>query len=66
MKTATKTKRIVRNGVADPDHANCKALGQVLDRIGAKWTVMVVGALSKGPMRFNAVLRLMMACHIEC
>jgi DNA-binding HxlR family transcriptional regulator len=34
------------------------ALGQVLDRIGDKWTVMVVGALSKGPMRFNALLRL--------
>ena len=42
----------------DPDHANCKALGQVLDRIGHKWTVMVDGALSKGPMRFNALLRL--------
>ena len=36
----------------------CKALGQVLDRIGEKWTVMVVGALSKGPMRFNALMRL--------
>lgn len=40
------------------DHARCKALGRVLDRIGDKWTVMVVGALSKGPMRFNALLRL--------
>jgi DNA-binding HxlR family transcriptional regulator len=39
-------------------HANCKALGQLLDRIGDKWTVMVVGALSRGPMRFNALLRL--------
>lgn len=28
------------------------------DRIGDKWAVMVVGALSKGPVRFNALLRL--------
>ena len=39
------------------DHARCKALGRVLDRIGDKWTVMVVGALSKGPVRFNALMR---------
>ena len=58
MKKATKTKRIVQADVADPDHAHCKALGQLLDRIGDKWTGMVAGALSKGPMRFNARLRL--------
>lgn len=40
------------------DHSHCKALGRVLDRIGDKWTVMVVGALSRGPVRFNALLRL--------
>lgn len=37
--------------------ANCKALGQILDRVGDKWTVMVVGVLSRGPMRFNALQR---------
>jgi DNA-binding HxlR family transcriptional regulator len=37
--------------------ANCKALGQILDRIGDKWTIMVVGALSRGPLRFNALQR---------
>ena len=37
--------------------ANCKALGRVLDRIGDKWTIMVVGALSDGPMRFNTLQR---------
>ena len=58
MRKTTTTKRVVPVRAADPDHANCKALGQVLDRIGDKWTVMVVGALSKGPMRFNALLRL--------
>lgn len=37
--------------------ANCKALGQILDRIADKWTIMVVGALSHGPMRLNALQR---------
>lgn len=44
----------------EPDldaEAECKAMAQVLDRIGDKWTVMVVGALSDGPQRFNAILR---------
>ena len=36
----------------------CRALGQVIDRIGDKWTVMVVGHLSAGQsMRFNALMR---------
>lgn len=39
------------------DHAKCKILANVLDRIGDKWTIMVVGALSDGPMRFNAIMR---------
>ncbi|MGO4166272.1 winged helix-turn-helix transcriptional regulator [Novosphingobium sp. YAF33] len=29
----------------------------MLDRIGDKWTVMVVGVLAKGPTRFNAIQR---------
>jgi DNA-binding HxlR family transcriptional regulator len=41
----------------DDPHADCRALGQVLDRIGDKWTIMVVGALSHGPLRFNALMR---------
>src|SRR5437016_4101698 len=39
------------------DPEECRALGQILDRIGDKWTVMVVGVLSKGPLRFNAIMR---------
>lgn len=42
---------------ADDEHADCRAAGQILDRIGDKWCVMVVGYLSKGPMRFNAMMR---------
>jgi DNA-binding HxlR family transcriptional regulator len=44
-------------GPEEHDHAECRALGQTLDRIGDKWTVMAVGTLSKGPMRFNAMMR---------
>ena len=36
---------------------DCRAVGQILDRIGDKWTVMVVGALSNGRLRFNAIMR---------
>ena len=38
-------------------HAECRAMAQVLDRVGDKWTVMVVGVLSDGPQRFNTILR---------
>lgn len=40
-----------------PDAKACKALGAILDRVGDKWTVLVVGALADGPMRFNALQR---------
>lgn len=38
-------------------HDACKVVVDILDRIGDKWTVMVVGALADGPVRFNAILR---------
>ena len=60
-------KRIkLQAGMAKPgwdDPEDCRAVLQVLDRIGDKWTVMVVGALADGPMRFNAILRLIGASH---
>lgn len=47
------------NTTVQPQHdiEQCKALGNILDRVGNKWTVMVVGMLSGGPMRFNALQR---------
>jgi DNA-binding HxlR family transcriptional regulator len=36
---------------------NCTAMSDVLNRIGDKWTVMVVGRLRNGPMRFNELRR---------
>lgn len=48
----------VKSVEADEEtHAECLAMAQVLDRVGDKWTVMVVGVLSRGPQRFNAILR---------
>lgn len=42
---------------SSPDAETCKAFGNILDRVGDKWTVLVVGALAAGPMRFNALQR---------
>jgi DNA-binding HxlR family transcriptional regulator len=36
---------------------NRKAIVETLARIGDKWAVMVVGALSKGPIRYNEIRR---------
>lgn len=40
-------------------HANCTAMSDVLNRIGDKWSVMVVGMLGRnGTLRFNELKRL--------
>ena len=40
-------------------HANCSAMSDVLSRIGDKWSVMVVGMLSRnGTLRFNELKRM--------
>jgi DNA-binding HxlR family transcriptional regulator len=39
-----------------PSHhlpADCRAVSQILSRIGDKWSVLVVMALSEGPRRFS-------------
>ena len=36
---------------------DCKGLADVLATIGDKWTIIVVGALSKGPLRYNGIQR---------
>ncbi len=47
--------------VVPPDAASredCRGLAQVIDRVGDKWAVMVVGNLSeRSPMRFNELMR---------
>jgi DNA-binding HxlR family transcriptional regulator len=35
----------------------CKAVSDVLARVGDKWTVLVVNTLGRGPQRFNELRR---------
>jgi DNA-binding HxlR family transcriptional regulator len=52
------TNTAVRASEALSPHAACKAeVVDTLALIGDKWTVMVVGALSKGPIRYNEIRR---------
>lgn len=44
---------------SENDEEDCRALGAILDRIADKWTIMVVGVLSKGPVRFNGIMRML-------
>jgi DNA-binding HxlR family transcriptional regulator len=37
--------------------ADCRAISEVLARIGDKWSVLVVTRLGPGPMRFNELRR---------
>jgi DNA-binding HxlR family transcriptional regulator len=39
------------------EHSNCIAMSDTLNRIGDKWSVMVVGTLSRGTLRFNELKR---------
>lgn len=42
----------------DPDRADhCRVVAAVLDRIGDKWTIMVVSVLTDGPARFTTIMR---------
>jgi DNA-binding HxlR family transcriptional regulator len=36
---------------------DCKAVSEVLDRVGDKWSVLVVAMLGGGPKRFNELRR---------
>jgi DNA-binding HxlR family transcriptional regulator len=37
--------------------ADCRAISDVLARVGDKWSVLVVTRLGEGPMRFNELRR---------
>ena len=41
----------------DPGSQECQRVGQVLARIGDKWTVLVISELGEGPKRFNQLRR---------
>jgi DNA-binding HxlR family transcriptional regulator len=42
------------------DHASsdCRAVSQVLARVGDKWSVLIVSLLGEGPRRFNEIKRM--------
>jgi DNA-binding HxlR family transcriptional regulator len=37
--------------------SDCRAIGDVLARVGDKWSVLVVSRLGEGPLRFNELRR---------
>lgn len=37
--------------------ADCRQIADILGRIGDKWTVLVIGQMSQGPLRFNEIKR---------
>ena len=41
----------------DASRADCQAITEILDRVGDKWTVMVVRALEQRPLRYNEIRR---------
>lgn len=48
----------ISNGLEDLDpYAEGCPSRRLLDRIGDRWTVLVVGALGEGPLRFSAIRR---------
>ncbi|MBI1188466.1 MAG: transcriptional regulator [Alphaproteobacteria bacterium] len=46
-------------GVPDPGSPNCRAVAEILSRIGDKWTVLIVVTLGEGPRRFSEIKRLL-------
>lgn len=41
----------------DASNDDCQAVAETLDRIGDKWTVLAVGVLEQGPLRYNEIHR---------
>ena len=41
----------------DPNASSCRGVSEVLQRIGDKWSVLVVQTLADGPKRFNELRR---------
>src|SRR4051812_3769029 len=39
------------------DSSRCPAVREVLDRVGDKWSVLIVAMLKEGPMRFSELKR---------
>jgi DNA-binding HxlR family transcriptional regulator len=44
-------------GESDADHTNCIVVREVLDRVGDKWSVLVIGLLGQRGLRFSELKR---------
>ncbi len=47
--------RVLPGALHEPE--DCRAVSEVLARVGDKWTVLVVGVLGAGPKRFSEIRR---------
>jgi DNA-binding HxlR family transcriptional regulator len=48
---------VTRPGRSDLSPSECQRVGEVLARVGDKWTVLVINELGDGPKRFNQLRR---------
>lgn len=46
------------NRVSDPNSHDCRAVSGILQRIGDKWSVLIISRLGEGPRRFNEIKRM--------
>jgi DNA-binding HxlR family transcriptional regulator len=44
--------------VSDPQSTNCKAVSGILQRVGDKWSVLIIMRLGEGSRRFNEIKRM--------
>ena len=54
-KKAQEGTNLIPGNLHVPD--DCRAVSEVLSRVGDKWTVLVVSELGHGPKRFNEIRR---------
>lgn len=40
-----------------PNAHDCRPVGEILDQIGGKWTVLIINRLGAGPRRFSEIKR---------
>ena len=38
-------------------HHDCRPVGEILNQIGGKWTVLIINRLNGGPLRFSQIKR---------
>lgn len=41
----------------DPNNPSCRAVSEILNRVGDKWSVLIVATLAEGSKRFNELRR---------